>query len=149
MKKSLYLLVFLFSGLSLNIVSQTIDRLPCLDKKFSIVVHIVKDSLDKSPYEESDILEDLDSLNQNFAPICTSFEICEFRYIDNFMYLEVDEDKEWEEMQVTYNLKNRINIYYVKTIKNPAGSEGFAGYESINDTTKSGIVIKIIGTHCL
>lgn len=142
----LCLVLFLFGVTStlLGQTSQTVDRLPCIDKTFSIVVHIVLDSLGDTVYEEADILEDLDSLNKNFAPICVSFEICEFRYIDNFLYLEVDEDKQWEEMQVSYNLKNRINVYYVNTILNPAG-EGFATFVGINDTISGGIVLSIDG----
>lgn len=148
MKRSLFLFCFIL-GISNLVISQTIDRLPCIDKKFSIVAHIVYDSLGKTDFMEADILEDLDSLNKNFAPICVSFEVCEFRYIDNFLYLEVDKDKQWQEMQVLYNLKNRINIYYVTDITNPIGAEGFAGFGQIADTTKSGIVVKSVGEKTL
>lgn len=143
MKNTLYLFLFLL-GISNLLVSQTTDRLPCIDKKFSIVAHIVYDSLGNTSNTKAAILKDLDSLNKNFAPICVSFEICEFRYIDNFLYENVDTAKEWKEMQVIYNVKDRINIYYVKSITNPAGA-GFAGLGKITELNKEGIVLSALG----
>lgn len=137
-------LLVISGKVSLSQITQTVDRLPCIDKKFSIVVHIVRDSLGETPYLEADILSDLDSLNKNFAPICVSFDICEFQYIDNHLYLEVDKDKQWKEIQVSYNLENRINVYYVSTILNPAGA-GFATLAGINDSLKGGIVLSSSG----
>jgi hypothetical protein len=147
MKNTIYLFIFL-SIISSKVVSQTTDRLPCIDKKFSIVAHIVKDSLGKTGYTKVQIQKDVDALNKNFAPICVSFEICEYRYIDNFLYLEVDVNNQWKEMQVLYNLKNRINIYYVQKILAPVGV-GFAGLGEIVNINKSGIVISIPGESTL
>ena len=143
MKNTVYLFIFL-STISSWAVSQTTDRLPCIDKKFSIVVHIVKDSLGKTPYTPVLIQQDIDSLNKNFAPICVSFEVCQYQYIDNFEYLQVDSAKDWKEMQVLYNLKDRINIYYVQTLIAPSGA-GFAGLGAITNMTKYGIVITASG----
>ncbi len=147
MKNTMYLLIFL-AGFSNLVVAQTTDRLPCIEKKFSIVAHIVKDSLGIPGYTKADILKDVDSLNKNFAPICVSFEVCEFQYIDNFEYLTVDSAKEWKEMQVLYNLKDRINIYYVKTIIAPAGT-GFSTQSGITDFNNGGIVIGTKGERVL
>jgi hypothetical protein len=147
MKNTIYLFIFL-SIITSKVVSQTTDRLPCIDKKFSIVVHIVKDSLGKYGFTKTQIQKDVDSLNKNFAPICVSFEVCEYRYIDNFLYLEVDTAHQWKEMQVLYNAKDRINIYYVKTLLAPSGA-GFAGLGKITDMTKYGIVLTAPGESVL
>jgi hypothetical protein len=148
-KNRLYLFIFLV-GFSNWAVSQTTDRLPCIEKKFSIVVHIVKDSLGhvNPAYTTAAIQKDVDSLNKNFAPICVSFEVCLFDSIDNFEYLQVDSAKEWKEMQNLYNLKDRINIYYVKTITAPA-SAGFATPSGITVLNKGGIVISATGERVL
>lgn len=139
MKKRL-LVFILIASFGSAVVSQTTERLPCLDKKFSIVAHIVRDSLKNNPYILANIQQSVDSLNKQFSPICVSFEICEFRYIDNFQYLRVDTAKEWKEMQVLYHVKNRINIYYVNTLLAPSGA-GFAGLGKIGEFNKDGLVL--------
>ncbi len=116
--------------------------LPCLDKEFTIVAHIVRDSFGNANIEEDRILESIDTLNQYFSPICTSFEICEFNYIDNFQYdtLETDRD-EWTEMITKFNRVRRINMYFVAAQEdNP-----LCGFASLNgiamDSRNVGVLI--------
>lgn len=145
--KNLRYLFILLVGFSTVAVSQTTtDRLPCIDKKFSIVAHVVEDSVGFRAYTPIDIQKDVDSLNKNFAPICVSFEVCEIRYIENFLYENVDTAKEWKEMQVLYNVKNRINVYYVKSTT--AGA-GFAGLGKITEMNENGVVISVKGEKVL
>ncbi len=140
MKKNLFLIFIICISVSVN--AQIKERLPCVDKKFSLVIHIVKDSLGDPGVTETNILKDIDSLSAKFKPICVSFEVCEFRYIDNWYY-NIVKNRNWEEKQVLYNAKNRINIYYVNDIKNPTGGAcGFAGLGSIGETDTSGVVLK-------
>lgn len=128
-----------FSGV---VFAQTQERLPCIDKKFSVVVHIVMDNSPAPNITEAEILENIDSLNNKFAPICVSFEVCEFKYINNSYYDEV-KNENWKEMQALYNVKNRINIYYVSEILNPGGgAAGFAGFGCITNLIEEGVVIK-------
>lgn len=125
--------------------AQTKNRLPCIDKTFSIVVHIVRDSLGNPSHAANSILANIASLNNEFAPICVSFEVCFIDSIDNFRYNDIKDQpnpNHWKEMQVLYHVKNRINIYYVKEITVPGGANGFAGLESVKVFDKSGIVIK-------
>jgi hypothetical protein len=139
--KHISILLFL-SCLVFGAFAQTQERLPCIDKKFSIIVHIVRDNTPAANITEAQILECVDTLNRKFAPICVSFEVCEFRYIDN-TYYDTVKNKNWEEMQVLYNEKNRINIYYVSDIKRPTASPcGFAGLGCITNLVSEGIVIK-------
>lgn len=133
---------FIFST---SAISQTKDRLPCIDKTFSIVVHIVNDSLKQPGITEAAIQASLIELNKNFAPICLSFAICEFRYIENFAYNRITKDessgRDFKEMQQQYNLKNRINIYYVQDITDVSAC-GFASLGGITTFDALGIVIK-------
>ncbi|MDF2435990.1 MAG: hypothetical protein K0Q95_366 [Bacteroidota bacterium] len=140
MKKNILFLI-LFSCFSGFLAAQTQERLPCIDKKFSIIVHIVRDSASVAGITEARILENVDTLNNKFAPICVSFEVCEFRYINN-SYYNIIKNQNWEEMQILYNEKNRINLYYVNDIQSPAGACGFAGLGCITNLNAEGIVIK-------
>jgi len=122
--RSIPLLFFFFFAIGNFSQAQTKNRLPCINKKFSIVVHVVKDSLHRNgifaPSTPATITvqvqRTIDSLNAHFAAICVSFEVCEYRYIDNYWYLNpsptVGSQNQFHEMQVLYNANNRINIYY-------------------------------------
>lgn len=132
-----------FSGV---LFAQTQERLPCIDKKFSIVVHIIMDNSPAPNITEAKILENVDSLNNKFAPICVSFEVCEFKYINN-SYYDTVKNENWNEMQALYNIKNRINIYYVQEILKPTGGvAGFAGLGCITNLVAEGVVIKKSGS---
>jgi hypothetical protein len=139
MKKILLLLlVCSFARLAF---AQTQERLPCIDKKFSIVVHIVMDNVPDPGITEAQILAQVASLDPRFAPLCVSFEVCEFRYIHN-SYYNIVKNENWKEMQILYNVKNRINIYYVNDIQKPAGAAGFAGLGCITNLIAEGVVLK-------
>ena len=118
--------------------------LPCVDKTFSIVAHIVLDSLGEPNITEEQIIEAVDSANSAFAPICIGFEICEFRIIPDFQYDDLNrQTTEWEELQVKYHVARRINMFFV----NDFGAEapyvcGFTGRGDITELERSGIVIR-------
>ena len=116
--------------------------LPCLDKEFSVVVHIVQDSLGGAYHDSTSIKAAIKSLNPLFNPICASFTVCEVRFINNFQYSILDgpDDTKWDEMQIKYHVDNRINMYFVRELG--GGEDGFAKLGSIAKMTKSGIVIK-------
>ncbi len=123
-------------------IGQTKNRLPCIDKEFSVVVHIVTDSLGNPGIAAPAISAAFAALDDYFAPICLSFKVCEFRYVDNFRYNKHNQDLHWEEMQTLYHEKNRINVYYVNEIIIPSGVEGYAGLGQIVNLNSSGIVLK-------
>jgi len=118
--------------------------IPCLNKKFSIIVHIVRDSFGLPGIPEMMVEENIETLNKDFEPMCVSFEVCEFRYIDNFQYdtLELARN-EWAELQTIYHQENRINLFLVTTIDtdNPSVICGFANLEGITKTQDGGIVM--------
>ncbi len=130
--------------------AQTIKRLPCIDKQFSIVAHIFKDSLGNFPATEAQINNWIAETSDYFDSICITFKVCEFQYHDNFTYTRHNADEEWAEMQVLYHVKNRINIFYVDSIEIPEFACGYAGLGAINNLNSSGIVIMSgcgTGTH--
>ncbi len=149
MNKIFHILCTILLFFSLPVYGQGLltkqESLPCLDKKFTIVAHIVRDTFMNEEIMENEISAAIPGLNQAFAPICVSFEICEFRYIDNFQYDEVDNGitgDDWDEMQIKYHQKNRINVFYVSgTGTLFRESCGFATQEGITIVDRGGIVI--------
>ncbi|MEN0005010.1 MAG: M43 family zinc metalloprotease [Bacteroidota bacterium] len=116
--------------------------LPCLNKKFSIVVHIVKDSLGNTNVDLAQIENSIDTLNVYFEPICVSFEVCDVREIDNFRYDFLRNQNEWSELQVQYHEKSRINLFFVEDIAFEPFACGFATPSGINILDEGGILIK-------
>lgn len=121
--------------------AQTKKRLPCIDKEFSIVAHIFKDSLGNYAASAGQIDGWIAGVNGYFDSICVSFKVCEFQYHDNFTYTKHNATEEWAEMQNLYHEKNRINIFYVDSIEIPEGACGYAGLGAISNLNSSGIVI--------
>jgi hypothetical protein len=145
---------FIFSDMMKNILvafsllfvvfstqAQVKTQLPCLDKKFSVVVHIVKDSLGQAGVAEADIVANIASVSAYFSKICVSFEVCEFRYIDNFLYDQstISRSDYWSHVQQIYNVQNRINIYYVTDVSTAAA--GIADLGAICNMSSGGIRI--------
>lgn len=97
----------------------------CLNKKLSLAIHIVKDSLGKTNIVQSDINNALSVLNADFAPICLSFFICKQDTIVNYKYYRFDKVPEVPEVHNLYEVHNMINVYIVGSIV-PAPEAGFA-----------------------
>jgi hypothetical protein len=140
MHKSIPAIFFLFFFAAS--FSQTMDRLPCVDKKFNVVAHIFLDSAGNAGVTEAQITQAFEASNGDFAPICISFEVCEFVYHPNFEYDKHNSDEEWEELQALYHQPNRINVFYVKKIEVPDNVCGYAGLGQISNTASNGIVIQ-------
>lgn len=146
-----FLFLFIFSFFAFFAQAQqyphTDESLPCLEKKFTIVAHIMRDSLGVTSHDSVSIRQAIEELNPLFAPICVSFTVCEFKFHDNFQYANLEEgadDPKWDEMQIKYHDDNRINMYFVTSL---GGDEaGFAGLGAITNMTGSGIVIQDLGT---
>ncbi|MFD1552732.1 hypothetical protein DNU06_08795 [Putridiphycobacter roseus] len=145
MKKVFHLFFCILFLSSTTVFSQNVfESLPCLEKKFSIVVHITKDSLGEPNILESDIIAHVTSLNNLWDDICVSFEICEFRYIDNFQYDIIDniDSTEWPQLQVDHHVANHINMFFVQ---NTLEGSSFASLGGVANTNSGGLVI--VKTH--
>ena len=133
-----YLFLLLISILLLTNEVFAKEPLPCLDKKFTIVAHIVRDSAGAENITLGDINAALGTVNQYFEPICVSFEVCEVRFIDNFQYDDMHQSLDWPQAQIDYNQENRINMYFV-SLTNIVGS--FATLAGIASMNSGGLVI--------
>jgi hypothetical protein len=97
----------------------------CLNKKLSLVIHIVTDSLNKTNIAQSQITAALTILNADFAPMCLSFSICKQDTIYNYKYYQFNNPQEISEVHQVYEVKSTINVYIVGGII-PAIEAGFA-----------------------
>ena len=146
MRLKLLFLLIAFATTSISVAQDLHFKdkaLPCLDKKISIVVHLVKDQAGLTNITEAQLNTELQAANQMFSPICLSFDFCEIREIDNFQYNTVDSMGVWEEMQVTYNVPGKINVYYVESFQFVQDICGFGTHNGIflEDNT-GGIIIQ-------
>lgn len=108
------------------------ESLPCLNKKFTIVAHIFKDSLGDYGVSEQNINQSVDSMNRFFEPICVSFEVCKFLYHDNFQHDTLNKENETAEITTKYNVDFRINVYYMTYLSRPDINFDIAGLASGN-----------------
>ncbi|HMG16265.1 MAG TPA: hypothetical protein VK590_12495 [Saprospiraceae bacterium] len=92
-------------------------NLPCLDKKFTIAVHFVKDSTGDTFVSEDSLLAYIGVVNKLFKPICASFELCSIDTLSYYEYDFISDEKENSKMQKIFNKKFRINLYVVNHVK--------------------------------
>lgn len=94
-----------------QLVGDCLEPLPCFERKLSIVAHIIKERGSDGTLEqenEAKIQTAIAIVNQYFDPICISFEICEFKYVDNFQF---DRERP-QDFFNEHHVEHRINIYY-------------------------------------
>lgn len=109
------------------------SSLPCLNKKFTIVAHIFRDSTSGTyGVSEQAIQESVESMNMPFSPICVSFEVCQFIYHDNFEHDSIDRELEMAEIAAKHNVDYRINVYYVKYLGPPQIGFDISGLATLN-----------------
>lgn len=80
----------------------------------SITAHIVKTNSGKGGIVETDILNAINQLNNNFRETNISFEVCKFNYINKSRLYRFNRADELFLTQ--YNTDNTINIYFVDKI---------------------------------
>lgn len=119
------------------------SELPCLEKRFSVQVHIVLDSLGEANVSEADIIGQFNGINPYWEEICVSFEVCDFNYIPNAQWdtLEAIGGYRWGQMLTAHHEAYRINVFYVQACIEPPGIAGFADLGGINNTQGGGICI--------
>ena len=98
----------------------------CLNKKLSLAIHIITDSLNNTNVTQTQIDNALATLNADFAPICLSFFKCKQDTIYNYKYYQFNQVQETPEVHNLYEVHNMINVYIVGSIV-PAPEAGFAG----------------------
>jgi len=119
------------------------ESLPCLNKKFTIVAHIFRDSLGQPNVTENQVRQAVADMNPFFEPICVSFEVCEFRYHDNWQHDVIeDTDQEIPEITTKYNVERRINMYFVTFFTSPINACGLAELGGIGNPLSAFILIR-------
>ena len=118
------------------------SELPCLDKTFSVQVHIVVDSLGGTGVSEGDVLAQFSSANGYWDDICVQFEVCDFNYIENFQWDTLTDigDYRWAELLTAHHQAYRINVVYLAYIE-PGDAAGFAPLGGINNTQGGAICV--------
>lgn len=145
MNRLSYVFGFLFAQISW-LPAQTYHTqeapLPCLNKDFSVVVHVVRDTFGNLNINTDEINDRIVVLNELFKPICTRFVVCDLRFIDNFQYDDVADMEEWEEMLVKYHQPHRINLFFVRSSFGGQQECGFATPGGIRDVQSGGILVQ-------
>ena len=137
--------VLLFSVIGLSAQSSyrfQHSTLPCLNKKFTVVAHIFIDSLGNYGLTEQQINDAFSATNVWFEPIGVSFEVCEFRYHDNWSHDILDDGEEADQMVKKYFADYRINFYFVTEPNDQASPCGFATLNGIQNPFDGRVVIK-------
>lgn len=134
LKKFTFLLLLIV--LHLSVTGQdpyyTKDRnLPCVSKKFSIFVHIVKDSLGRTGITAEEISKHLMEANKAFEPICISFDFCISDTIADYSYGYIDDFIEVGLLTSRFQKKRRINLYFVDSL-GIVGPNSYSNFNGIN-----------------
>ena len=132
----LFLIIVLFST---SLVAQK-KSLPCLNKEFNVVAHLVKTEGDSLGMDVEQLLEVMAKVNVLFEPICVSFKICQLDTIENFRYDSV-KTFEWDELQVTYHQQRKINIFWVSQFDFENELCGVAELGGIANTENGGLLM--------
>lgn len=100
------------------------SELPCLDKKLTVFVHVISDSLGQTGVQEDSIRYAWHVADSIFSPVCISFGPC---LIDTIPLYEFDTLVGLPDLERLQDLKNRfsqpevINLYVISTSGLPGG----------------------------
>jgi len=119
-----------------QVKSDSITPLPQINKKFLIIAHVVLDGNGAMGVSESSIRNSILNLNTYFIKIGVNFELCELRTIPNYRYDTLISKARETELLANFVIPDRINVFYVDSIKEAAGKASTGG---INRKTNVGI----------
>ena len=105
-----------------------------LDRTLSVHIYIVASGLDTYDYSAADYEPNWEIVNENFAPLGLSFEICSETLIPNYQFNFITDYDEPQngfrtdaDLMSEYYTDNVINVYYVQDILSSTGIPA-AGY---------------------
>lgn len=131
------ILIFFYSIFAF---SQEQKSLECIDRTYSVVVHIVKDTFGTTNFDISKLTTSIQYLNTAFSPICVNFNICDVRYISNYNFDDWELAKNDYEAACLYSEPKHINLFFVQKITSFEGN-GFATQNGIVTSWKNIIVL--------
>lgn len=140
-----FFLAFVFIGSSQNLDAQTalLDKkqsTTCLDRSFSIMAHIVRDSLGDIHSSAQDLYDGIELVNLWFEPICVRFHIAQIDTIDNFQYYFPESLNEVQQIWNNHNADHRINLYAIGSLANIGLEPVLATFEGITIPSDGGIL---------
>ncbi len=94
----------------------------CLGKKLSITAYIFRDSLGADGISQATIQSAVQTMNNDFSPMCLSFDVCKYVYVNNYNYNDFKGVVHEDEVYNLYYTPNTINIYFVKSLISKSGS---------------------------
>src|ERR1044072_4163595 len=92
----------------------------CLNKKLSIIFHVVLDSSNNTGISPGDLTTCVNNLNNYFKRICITFMNCSTNYIPNYNYNEWNGPIHEPMVFPNYYVDSTINIYVVQSISAPS-----------------------------
>ncbi len=114
-------------GAQIQSQMQTVRGDTCLDKKFSVVVYLINDSiyslttpsLQVAALSAYSLTQTFTQLNQKFSSWCISFEHCKTVYVPNHTYNLWSTKRNGINCIREYNTENTICLYIPDSILNP------------------------------
>ncbi|MDQ3140988.1 MAG: M43 family zinc metalloprotease [Bacteroidota bacterium] len=132
--------LMLSTGISAQDLHIQAKELPCLNKHFTIKVHIFLDSLGNTNFNPSSLDGPIQTANQFFSPICLSFSICEIDTIKNYNFDRYDSDTLLGEILSKHYDARKINVYLLKFVKDDP-SCGIAALAGVNNPNRAYIFL--------
>ncbi|MEO8147119.1 MAG: M43 family zinc metalloprotease [Bacteroidia bacterium] len=94
----------------------------CLRKTVSINAYIMRDSLGNDGITQAAILNAISGVNVNFEPMCLSFQVCAFTYVDNYNYDDFLKPLDEAELVALHYVPNTINMYFAQKVQVTQGN---------------------------
>lgn len=113
----------------------------CLDRDFSVMVHITRDTFGIVDTDISDIESAINLVNVWFEPICVRFHIAQVDTIDNFQYNAPANMNEVQQIWNNHNADHRINLYIVEDLAAITYEPVLGTEQAIADTENGGILL--------
>lgn len=122
-------------ALSISMQAQlhTKDKpLPCINKTFSMYVHLTVDSLRMTNMDIATIEAAIEGASRAFDPICVDFEMCHIDTLENWTWDSLSRDYRVDEMKRLFYQENRINVFIVDRYDDPTVC-GFANLGQVGN----------------
>lgn len=107
------------AGLSQSNMHHRHKPLPCINKTFSVHVHLTQDPYGQVEFDLEDLYETVAWTNQAFAPICIDFEICSIDTLEDYNWNYLSLGAEIAQMTSLSYEPHVINIFVVKRFSDP------------------------------
>lgn len=116
-------------------------ELPCINKTFSLYVHVAVDSLRLTNWTIDQMQGAVDNCNRYFDPICASFEICNIDTLENWTWDSLSRDYRVGEITNSFYQENRINVFVVDLFDDPTIC-GFANLGAVANPSNANIYLR-------